>query len=116
LALLNIASTTAFVAVISLSTVALYISYILPITFLLVRKLRGEHEQTGPWNLGRFGIPINIFALCYGIFMIIWLPFPTELPVTRNTMNYAAPVWFGCMLLALLDYFTGGSKRFQLGL
>jgi choline transport protein len=46
--------------------------------------------------------------------MIIWLPFPTSLPVTKDTMNYAAPVWFGFVLLALVDYFISGHKRFQL--
>lgn len=112
LALTNLASTTAFFAIISLGTVALYISYIPPITFLLIRKLKGLHTPLGPWNLGIFSVPINIFAICYAIFMIIWLPFPTTLPVTGNTMNYSSPVWIGCMLFALVNYFING-HRFQ---
>lgn len=114
LALINLGSTTAFYAVISLATFALYISYVPPIVFLLLRKLKGLETPLGPWNLGRFGIPVNIFALCYAIFMIAWLPFPTLLPVTSETMNYAAPVWGGCMLLVLLDYVTVGHKRWRL--
>ncbi|KAF2092459.1 amino acid transporter [Rhizodiscina lignyota] len=114
LALINLGSSVAFYAVISLSTLSLFISYIPPITFLLIRKLQGQHTPSGPWNLGRFGIPINVFGLCYAIFMIVWLPFPTQLPVTGRTMNYAAPVWGGCMLLAMLDYVTTGRKRFQI--
>ena len=114
LALINIASTTAFFACISLSTIALYISYIPPITFLLTQKLMGVFTPAAHWNLGVFGIPINIFAICYAIFMITWLPFPTALPVTKETMNYAAPVWIGCILLALADYFISGHKRFRL--
>ena len=114
LALVNLASTTAFYACISLCTVSLYISYLPPIIFILIRRLSGQPTPLGPWNLGRWGIPMNIIALAYAIFMIIWLPFPTSLPVTKNTMNYAAPLWAGCFLLALLDYITGGHKRFRL--
>lgn len=114
LALVNLGSTTAFYAVISLATFALYISYVPPIVFILIRKFKGLPRPSGPWNLGRFGIPINIFALCYAIFMIIFLPFPTLLPVTSETMNYAAPVWAGCMLLVMLDWFVTGHKRWRL--
>lgn len=116
LALINIASTTAFFACISLATEALYISYLPPVIFLLIQKLRGSYTPSAHWNLGVFGIPINIFAICYATFMIIWLPFPTSHPVTKETMNYAAPVWIGCMLLALADYFIGGHKRFRLAM
>ena len=114
LALINLGSTTAFFAVLSLTTLGLYISYIPPIAFLLIRKLNGEYTPSGPWNLGRFGIPINILSLCYAVFMVVWLPFPTFMPVTKDTMNYAAPVWGGCMLLAILDYVTTGHKRFRM--
>jgi amino acid transporter len=114
LALINLASTTAFYACISLATISLYLSYLPPIFFLLLRKIRRQRTPRGPWHLGRWGIPINIFALAYALFMIIWLPFPTILPVTTNTMNYSAPVWVACLLLAMVDYAISGHKRFQL--
>jgi len=111
LSFINLGSTTAFFAVLSLTTLALYISYLPPILFFLLRKLEGRQPTYGPFSLGRWGIPINIFALIYGVFVIIWLPFPTVLPVTRTTMNYAGPVWLGCFLLALIDWFVSGHKR-----
>lgn len=114
LAIINIASTTAFFAVLSLATLSLYISYLPPIVFILVRKLTGEYVARGPWSLGRLGVPVNVLAIAYAVFMIIFLPFPTALPVDKDTMNYAAPVWGGCVLIALADYFIGGRKRFQL--
>ncbi|KAF2179045.1 amino acid transporter [Zopfia rhizophila CBS 207.26] len=114
IAVINIGSTTGFYAVIALSTFALYFSYLPPIFFLLLRKLQGRHITYGPWKLGRFGVPINIFALSYAIFMIIFLILPTMLPVTKDTMNYAAPVWIGCLILAVIDYFIMGHKRFKL--
>jgi choline transport protein len=111
LALINIGSTTAFFAILSLATLALYISYLPPILFFLLRKLEGRQPARGPFSLGRWGIPINIFALVYGVFIIIWLPFPTTLPVTKNTFNYSGPIWIGCFILALIDWFVSGHKR-----
>ena len=113
LAIINIGSTTAFYAVLSLTTLALYLSYLPPILFLLIRKLEGRHPTYGPFTLGRWGIPINLFAIIYGAFIVIWLPFPTMLPLTKNTMNYASPVWIACVLLALVDWFVSGHQRFN---
>lgn len=92
----------------------LYFSYLLPILFILLRKLKGDHPVYGPFHLGRFGIPLNIIALCYGIYIVIFLPFPLVLPVTAADMNYAGPILGAVMLLALVDYFVSGRKRFVL--
>jgi choline transport protein len=112
LALINIGSTTAFFAVLSLSTLSLYISYMLPILFFMIRKIEGRHPTYGPFTLGKWGIPINLIALLYAGYMVVFMSFPTFLPVTSTTMNYAAPVWIGCLIFALGDWFVSGHKRF----
>jgi hypothetical protein len=61
----------------------------------------------------KIGIAVNIFALVWCVFMIIWLPFPTFLPVTKDTMNYAGPVWIICCMFAIGDYFWTGKNRFK---
>jgi choline transport protein len=114
LALINIGSVTAYNAILSLATLAQYISYWFPILFFLLRKLEGREPVYGPFKLGRWGIPINVFALTWCTFMIIWLPFPTFLPVTATNMNYAGPMWVGCCLLAIADYWVTGKNRFQI--
>ncbi|ERF75937.1 hypothetical protein EPUS_01303 [Endocarpon pusillum Z07020] len=111
--LISIGSTTAFTAILSLTTLALYISYLVPISLILLRKLEGRHPAYGPFRLGRWGIPINIFALLYGIFIVIWLPFPPVLPVTALNMNYAGPVMIAVIIIALLDWVISGHKRFS---
>lgn len=35
------------------------------------------------------------------------------LPVTAENMNYCGPVVGGVMILALIDWFTAGRKRWQ---
>jgi choline transport protein len=113
LQLINIGSTTAFFAILSLSTLALYISYTLPMIFFLLAKLRGDHIPFGPFCLGRWGIPINIFAIVYAIFISIFLPFPPIQPVTWANMNYGGPVMGVVIIFALLDWMVSGRKRFQ---
>ena len=111
--LITVGSTSAFFAVISLGALALYISHVIPIALFLLRRLQGQHPQYGPFNLGRFGIPVNIFAVCYRIFVIIWLPFPAMLLVTAANFNYAGPIMFAVIVIALVDWFISGHKRFQ---
>lgn len=110
--LINLGSTYALEAILSLSTVGLYLSYIMPITFFMIKRWQGEIPTHAPFRLGRWGLPINLLALAFGIFMIIFLPFPSYLPVTWNTFNYAGPVLGVIIIFALLDWFTTGRKRF----
>jgi choline transport protein len=113
LALINIGSTTAFYAVLSLATLSLYISYIVPITLIMIRKIEGRHPAYGPFNLGRWGIPINLFAVLYGAYIIVFLSFPVAIPVTATSMNYAAPVWWAAFIFALGNWFLSASKKFK---
>ena len=113
LSLINLGSPQAFNALIALPTVALYISYIIPITLLLLRQLAGKHPKYGPWHLGRWGLPIKLSALVYLVYVVIFVPFPASRPVTSLTMNYAAPIFIGAVLLALLDWFIRGRKKFS---
>lgn len=113
LQLINIGSTTALYAILSLSTISLYISYVLPIIFFTLAKFRGDSIPYGPFRLGRWGIPANLFSIAYGIFILVWLPFPPYMPVTALNMNYGGPVMGAVILFALVDWFIWGRKRFS---
>lgn len=108
LSLINIGSTTALYAVLSLSSLALYVSYLIPIALLVMKRLRKESIEFGPFTLGRCGLWTNLFALAFGIFIVIFLPFPSQPNVNASTLNWAGPV-FGCLLLiALADWIFRG--------
>lgn len=93
---------------------SLYISYLIPILFLVIHKIRGFPIPYGPFKLPRgLGLPTNVFALSYGIFIAIWLPFPPAVPVDAVSMNYGGPVLGFVILLAILDWFIGGKRRFS---
>ncbi|KAH7360368.1 amino acid/polyamine transporter I [Rhexocercosporidium sp. MPI-PUGE-AT-0058] len=113
LALINIGSSTAFNALISLPTIALYISYFIPIVFIVIRKLQNRHPKYGPFKLGRWGLPINLFSLVYILYILTFVPFPVLLPVTATTMNYAGPMMGAIIVIALGDWVISGRKRFE---
>jgi len=113
LSIIYLISTTAFDAIVSLQVISLNISYIPPILFIMLRKIRGQHVNYGAFKLGRYGIAINLVALAYLIFIVIWIPFPTMLPVTGSNMNYAGPIFGVVIIAALLDWRISGHKRFQ---
>ena len=114
LQLINIGSTTALFAILGVSTIALYISYVLPILFVTLAKLRGDRILYGPFRMGPVvGLAVNIFAIIYGVFVLIWLPFPPYIPVTGTNMNYAGPIIGAVLVFALLDWCITGRKRFK---
>jgi amino acid transporter len=114
LSLIYIGSSTAYNAIISLSAIGLHVSYVIPILFFLLRKIRGPPLAYGPFRLGRWGIPVNMFSLAYLFFVILWMPFPVMKPVTRETMNYAGPVLLLIIIAALADWMISGKKRFEI--
>jgi choline transport protein len=115
LSLINIGSTTAFNAILSLSTLALYVSYLIPITLVALKRLRHDtHDMAwGPFHLGRWGLPINVFGIIYAVYVSIFLPFPPTQPVTWVNMNYAGPVLGAVLVFGAFDWFVRGRKHFH---
>jgi choline transport protein len=114
LSLINIGSSVAYNAIISLCTLGIMASYILPISFFLLKKLNGTSIEYGPFRLGRWGIPINAIAICFATFEVIWTPWPPMPDVTAETMNYAGPVFIVIIIGSLADWLFSGRKRFNL--
>ena len=114
LMLINLGSSTALFAILSLSSIALMMSYVLPIIFFALAKMRNDHIPYGPFRMGRVGLPVNIFAIVYGIYILVWLPFPPYMPVTAVNMNYSGPILGGILIFALVDWSVWGRKRFQI--
>jgi choline transport protein len=127
LSLINIGSSVALNAILSLSTIALYTSYIIPIACLISMRLRvkdkvfrseaghaevSENRVFGPWNLGRWGMLVNIVAVTYATMMLPFMALPTSLPLTRETMNYSGPIFLMVLCFASVDYFVRGRRKY----
>lgn len=94
LGLINIGSTSAFTAFISVGVQALALSYGIPIAISLF-TLRKEVSRAR-WNLGKIAGPVvNVVALAWITFELVLFSMPTALPVTPVTMNYSSVVLVG---------------------
>ncbi|KAJ0130281.1 hypothetical protein HZ326_26614 [Fusarium oxysporum f. sp. albedinis] len=113
LSLINIGSTTAFNAILSLAVVSLQASYLLPILLLIWRRLfRPDTLRWGPWRLGRAGLPINVIAVIYLMYTCIFLLFPPFQPITPVNMNYAPVVLGGALVFGCFYWPLRVSKRY----
>jgi choline transport protein len=113
LGLLNIGSTTAFNAFLSLAIIGLYISYLSPVVVILWRRIRHpEILLHGPFKLGKLGIPINVLAILYTIFASIFLLCPPYRPVTPLNFNYAPALMGGVLILSGSVWIFKGRREY----
>jgi len=119
LSLINIASTVAFNALLSLLTLAIYASYLLPILLFALRRhgvtggQSGGPIRFGPWRMRPWlGVLANWAAIAFCVFLIVFLPFPPALPVTATNLNWSSVVFVAVMGFAVVSWFVRGKGRF----
>ena len=112
--LINIASTVAFNAIVSLTIAGLFTSYMIPIVLLAIKRVRDPAALTwGPWSLGRMGIFVNIFSACFLFVSIIFSFFPPAIPVQLESMNWSILVFGGGIVLGLLFFAIRGRHNYH---
>jgi amino acid transporter len=110
---INIASTTAFNAIVSLTIVGLYSSYFIAISLVLKKRILGETVDFGPWTMGTYGIFVNFCAVFFLIISIVFSFFPPEYPVSSTNMNWSIVVFSGEMTLGLCWYAIRGRHQYN---
>ncbi|CAG7922404.1 unnamed protein product [Penicillium olsonii] len=113
LACLNIASSAAFGAFVALGSIGLFVSYFIAIGCMVHNRFQVDAATFGNWNMGRLGLPVNVFALVYTAWVTVWLAFPSTLPVTGSNMNYAAPIFGATTLFAVVHWFVKGRVHWE---
>jgi amino acid transporter len=94
-----------FTVIVSISTIGLYLSYIIPVILVLRARRRGQWKDLGPWNLGAWGAPINAVAVVWTAFIsVLFVAPPNE--KTGYTMA-------GFTALLVLYYLVSERKRFK---
>lgn len=103
LALINLGSSSAFTAFVSVGVIALAVSYAIPIGISLWYS---RHEVSlARWNCGPIiGPIINTVALFWIAFELVLFSMPTVLPVTQVSMNYASVVFAGFLSISAFWY------------
>ena len=113
LALINIGSSAAFNAFISVQVVALMLTYCISMACVIYRRVcQPATLPAARWSLGRWGLAINIAALAYALFAFFWSFWPNATPVDASSFNFAAVMFTGVILLSLGVYWTKGRKEY----
>lgn len=99
--LLYLFANTVLQAILSVSTIALTISYAMPIAALL---LAGRDKLApGPFKLGRYGYAANVISLIYCSITTVFFFFPYDVNPSPADMNWAIAV-FGVMLVIAIGF------------
>jgi amino acid transporter len=112
LLLLQLFSTTAFAAIISISTIGFQVSYMIPIVFRCTTARKTFKK--GRFNLGKFGVPIGIINSVWLFVTSLILLFPFNYPITAENMNWTIVVCLGITIFAAL-YWIFGARRWFTG-
>ncbi|KAJ7821642.1 amino acid permease-domain-containing protein [Mycena leptocephala] len=93
LALINIGSSIAFNAIISLQLVALMFSYTV--------------------ESRRWGVPVNAAAVAYAVFAFFWSFWPAGTPVDKSSMNYGVVMFGGVGAMCAVSYWVQGRHVYK---
>lgn len=112
--LISLGSSIGFNAITSVQLLGMIGTYMLSIGCLVWRRMFGAPLPRGEWSLGRFGMPVNILALIYSAFLIVFIPFPVTTPVSASTLNWS-PVIFGGIVVVALGYYVIRGREIYAG-
>ncbi|KAK2871600.1 hypothetical protein FQN49_003016 [Arthroderma sp. PD_2] len=113
LSLIYIGSPIAFYAMTSLVTVALLQCYCLSIGCMLWRRI--AHPETLPpasFSLGKFGIPINVAAVCYAFWAFFWTFWPIGYVITPSTLNWAPVLFVATLIISGIHFIFVARKKY----
>lgn len=114
LSLINIGSSVAFNAIISLQIVALMMSYAVSISCVLYRRVvHPELLPSARWSLGKWGILVNAIGLAFVTFSFFWSFWPNAIPVNAQNFNWSVVLFVGIFLLSLVMYVVRGRKVYE---
>ena len=109
LGLINLGSSSAFLAFVSVGVMALAVSYAIPIVISLLHHRK--EVNSAKWTLGPvFGTIANVVAVSWITFEVVLFSMPVAIPVTIVSMNYASVVYVGFAVLAAAWYFIHARK------
>ncbi|KAJ5113501.1 hypothetical protein N7456_002035 [Penicillium angulare] len=98
-------------AILSVSTIALTISYGLPIITVLMVG-RDKLPPGGQFNLGRLGAPANWVSIVYCCITTVFFFFPSSPKPSGGDMNYAIGVFGVMLVIAISFWFIQGSRTY----
>jgi len=95
----------AYPVVTSISTIGLYVSYIVPVYLGGRARRDGSWKERGPWHLGRYSRAVNLAAIGWTVFICVMLVMPPN--------QLAGETMIGATLILCLGYVSGEGRRFR---
>lgn len=105
LSLFIIGSPVAFSILTSLSLTGLISSYLLAVSCILAKRIRGEPFPPSRFNLGKFGFVCNGIAVCFLLVAWIFMFFPTAPHPAPASMNWSVVI-YGFVVILFTVYFV----------
>ncbi|MBY6540961.1 amino acid permease [Rhodococcus sp. BP-349] len=112
---INVGQPKIFTVLTSIAIIMIYLAYLMVTGPLLKKRLKGEWppkdlKEGGYFTMGRWGLPVNIVAVVWGVGMALNLAWPREAVYGTPWYNtWGAFVYIGVILgLGYLWYFTVG--------
>jgi len=114
--LIALGSTAAFNAFTGLTIAGFYSGFIIAASVMLYKRLTTPSSDIlwGPFKLGKAGVPITIFAICYSFIGWLFSFYPPVAEVSVTTWNWSMVVYWCVIFIALLwwvlrarHYYTG---------
>lgn len=113
LGILALFSTAAFNAFIGAAVLCLCSGTCIPLILVLFRRRRVL--KNAPIKIRyKLGWGINMISILWLLLSMVSVCFPTRIPVTPKTMNYALIVYIVCLISITVLYFKWGKYNFKL--
>ncbi|KAK5651159.1 hypothetical protein OQA88_13206 [Cercophora sp. LCS_1] len=112
LSLINIGSTVAFNILTSLGVGALLSSYVISISCIALKRIRNEPLLPRSFNLGRAGLPINVFSVLFLLLTFIMTFFPPVPNPTLEMMNWNILVYGTVVVFSVVYYIFRARFRY----
>ncbi|MFT4043138.1 MAG: amino acid permease [Gordonia sp. (in: high G+C Gram-positive bacteria)] len=114
---ININQPKIFTVLTSIAIIMIYLAYLMVTGPMLLKRFRGQWPPTdladeGYFTMGRWGLPVNIVAVVWGIGMALNLAWPRSAVYGTPWFNtWGAFVYIGVILgVGLLWYVAGGRR------
>lgn len=110
LSLINIGSSIAFNQIVSWGVTALLTSYIICIGCIALKRIKHDPLLPRSFSLGKYGLAVNIFAILFLAFDLIFCFFPPQPDPVADNMNWSILMYGGVIIFALLWFVVKGRK------
>jgi amino acid transporter len=114
LLVINIANQKAFLTLTSVAIIMFYLPYLAVTGSMLVRRLRGQwpRAEHGPYfNMGRWGLPVNIFAVVYGTLVAFEIAWPRTAVYGTGAYRFGAYIFIGASAIVGAVYYLAVQRH-----